>query len=467
MNSNGSTPTPITIPPDLVPKSESAEQGVIGATLIAPATFDDIAPWLAPRDFFIVRHQYIWEAMTRLAGRRETIDIITVAHELKAMNRLADVGGESYLTSLLVNTPTSVNGEVYGRMVYRTALRRRLLDCGDDFYKLALNQEASIEEVMADAERAFVNVRDTSLEDSAPTFKDMVGRFVDRVLERVEHPDKPLGIPSGWKRVDALLGGWQKGDLIIIAGRPGMGKTSALMSTALSAAKLGARIGIASQEMTYEQVIARLAAVETGINLQRLNFGRLDASEVRRFLKAAGMLADLPIHVIDTPGLTPARLRMQALRWLRRGGLDLLMVDYLQIMSSEKMFKGDQRTAEVGFFARSLKQLAKELRIPVIAAAQLSRGLENRKDKRPVLSDLRESGEIEQEADIVAFLYRPVVYEEASFTPTLAEFIVAKHRNGPIGTVDLAFEKETTRYTDYHANTVDLSLMGGGQDEED
>jgi replicative DNA helicase len=406
-----------------------------------------------------VRHEYLWDAMTRLNKRGDTLDTITLAHELKAMGRLADVGGEAYLTSLMVNTPTSANAEVYGRLVYRTALRRRLIVCGDDLRKLALDQESSMEDVMADAERAFTNVRDASLEDGGLTFKDMVGQFMDDVFERVEHPDRPIGIPSGWNGLDDLLGGWHKGDLVIVAGRPGMGKTSAMLTAALNAAKLGARVGIASQEMTHPQVVARMAAIETGINLQKINHGRLDAEEVRRFVKAAGVLSELPIHVIDAPGLTPAKLRMQALRWMRRGGLDLLMVDYLQIMSSGGIFRGNERVQEVGYFARSLKQLAKELRIPVIAAAQLSRGVENREDKRPILSDLRESGEIEQEADVVAFLYRDVVYNEATEFPNRADVIVAKHRNGPTGVVSLHFEKHTTRFTDARVQHVDLRVL--------
>lgn len=448
------------IPPDAIPYSEDAEKAVIGSVLIAPETFDDIAPWLAPRDFFMLRLRYIWDALSRLAKRGETIDVITLVHELKAMGRMNDIGGESYLTELMVNTPTSIHGEVYGRLVYRTALRRRLIECGDQLRMLALNQEASIEDVMADAEREFIGVRDASLEDGSPTFTDMVGQFVESVLDRIEHPDKPVGIPSGWRDLDELLGGWHKGDLIILAGRPGMGKTGAMLTAALNAAKLGARVGIASQEMTYEQVIARFSAIETGIDLPKLNRGRLNQDEARRFLKAAGALAKLPIHVIDASELTPPKLRMQALRWMRRGGLDLLMVDYLQIMTSEKgMFKGDRRTAEVGYFARSLKALAKELRIPVLVAAQLSRAVEQRDDKRPMLSDLRESGEIEQEADIVAFLYRDVVYNEATEFPNRADVIVAKHRNGPPGVASLHFEKTTTRFTDAKTTTVDLSVL--------
>lgn len=466
-NSNGNSskvivPSFVAISPDAVPHAEEAEQSLLGAVLINPDTFDDIAPWLSPNDFFLLRHRYIWDAMGRLAKRNEVIDIITLAHELKAIGRMNDVGGEAYITSLMVNTPISMRPEAYGRLVYKTALRRRLIMCGDELRGLALDEKASIEDVMADAERAFIAVRDTSLEDDSLTFKDMVGQFMDQVFDRIEHPDKPMGVPSGWHDVDDLLGGWNKGDLIILAGRPGMGKTSAMLSTALNAAKLGARIGIASQEMMHEQVIARMAAMETGINLQKLRQGQLNGDETRRFVKAMGVISDLPIMLIDAPQLTPQRLRMQALRWKRREGLDVLMVDYLQIMSSGGAFRQNDRVAEVGYFARSLKALAKELRTPVIAAAQLSRGVEGRQDKRPLLSDLRESGEIEQEADIVAFLYRDVVYNEATLTPHGAEFIVAKHRNGPTGTVTLHFEKTTTRFTDAKATVTDLAALGVG-----
>lgn len=445
----------------LAPFSQEAEESVLGAVMINPDAYYPVALFLKPDDFYLTRHQYIWQAMERLAAKKTPFDFVTVREELSAMNRLQDIGGASYLLMLTNSVPTSLHAEVYGRMVQRTAVRRRLLHCADEFKALAVDEELTLEKVLGDAEKRFLSVRDTSLEDDTESLVDVVGRMVEEVEQRMLNPDKPTGILTGYKDWDEVTGGLHAPDLTIIAARPGMGKTALMLNIALNAARLGARIGFASQEMDRNQLVYRLAAMESGLNQQLIKQGRLSQAQWGMFVKACGEIGKLPITIDDANRLTPMMLRTKALRWRNHHGLDLLMVDYLQILSSGGAFKQNERVAEVGYFARELKQLARELRMPIIAAAQLSRNLENREDKRPQLSDLRESGEIEQEADLVHFIYRDVVYNEATEFPNRADIITAKHRNGATGSVAMHFEKSTTRFSDQRTRTIDLSSLEG------
>jgi replicative DNA helicase len=284
----------------------------------------------------------------------------------------------------------------------------------------------------------------------------LVGEYFDRVEMLMTNPTRLLGIPTGFGVLDDLILGLQKTDLVILAGRPGMGKTAMLGQIALNAARLGARVGIFTMEMSEEQLTQRLVSADTGINLQSLSKGSLTDLEWSQFVRATSSLSKLPIEIDDRPALTPQKIRAKAYQWLSEQGIDLIIVDYIQKMSDGGLYKGD-RVQAVGYFARSLKDLAKELHLPILSAAQLSRKVEERNDKRPMLSDLRDSGEIEQEADIVAFLYRDVYYNAMTEFPLLAEVIVEKHRNGPTGTVNLGFEQETTRFMAHYVRQLDWS----------
>ena len=442
------------------PFSQESEEAVIGAVLVDPGAFAEVSLFLKPDDFYILRHAYIWTALQRISARHEPIDFVTVQEELRQANRLDDVGGPAYLLHLINSTPTSMHAEVYGRLVQRTAVRRRLLIAADKIKSLALDEQLSVERVLADADKQFAAVRDTSIERESEPFSKLVGDYMQEIEERMLHPEKPVGVPTGFKDLDDLLGGGMlAGELLIIAGRPGMGKTSMLLSIILMIARLGYRVGIASQEMKRQKIIQRFFAMESGINSQILKTGRLADPQWKKFVHAGGALGKLPIYVDDAKNLTPDNLLRKAIRWRYEGGLDLLVVDYLGIMSSGGQFRASERTAEVGYFARSLKSIAGELNIPLIAAAQLNRNLENRQDKRPQLSDLRESGDIEQEADVVQFIYRDSVYNQTTEFPNRADIIVAKQRDGATGTVFLHFEKTTTKYTDQHTRTIDLSTL--------
>lgn len=446
MSKNGSGPN--TLDGMLAPFSQEAEEAVIGAVLVNPEAFYPIAMFLRSEDFYILRHGYIWTALERMAEKKLALDYVTVQEELKAINHLNDIGGPAYLLKLINAAPTSLNAEVYGRLVQRTAVRRRLLTAADEMKALAMDAELSVEKVLANAEIRFAAVRSIDLDGNRETFRELVGRMMANVEDRMMNPDTTVGVGTGFRALDETTsGGLRKGKLYILAARPGMGKTSMLLTAALNAAKVGARVAIASQEMGRDEIVERIAAVETGINLQKIDMGRLSDHEWKLFVDACGRIGKLAIEVDDANRLTPNALRGKCARWQAEMGLDLLIVDYLQILSSGGAFAPSQRTQEVGYFAREMKQIAREFHIPVYCAAQLNRELESRQDKRPTLSDLRESGEIEQEADVVEFIYRDVVYNPQTETPSIAEIIVAKHRNGPTGTVQLHFERTTTKFS--------------------
>jgi len=282
-----------------------------------------------------------------------------------------------------------------------------------------------------------------------------VNDYFDRIEFLMQNPHISLGVPSGFTDLDALLGGFQKSDLIIFAGRPGMGKTSFMLSAAMNAARLNRRIAIFSMEMGTEQIVQRIFAMETRINSQKLRIARLDQKEYVTFVKVAGQLSEHHLYIDDTPALTPNQMRTKCRRLQHEHGIDMVIVDYIQLMNGGQNY-GNNRVQEVSYISRSMKELARELNVPIISAAQLSRAVEQRQDKRPLLSDLRESGSIEQDADIVMFLYRDVIYNEATEFPNQADIIIAKHRNGPTGTISLYFDETITRFMDITSRPISL-----------
>jgi replicative DNA helicase len=422
--------------PGQVPYSQEAEEAVIGAVLVNPEAFLGVASFLQADDFYILRHTYIWEALQRLSERNENIDFLTVQEELRAANRLAEVGGPAYLTQLMNSMPTMMTA--------------------DEIKGLALDEELPIEKVTDEAEAKLFRITERNLRRDVVPMREAISEYFDRIEHLMQHQDEPLGLPSGFRDLDQLLGGLQRSDLLIFAGRPGMGKTSWLLSVALNAAKVGARVAIFTMEMGNEQITQRFMSMETGINTQRLRAGQIDQKEWARFVQASGRMANLGIFIDDTPALTPLQMRTKCRRLAHEFGLDLVIVDYMQLMSAGGQYENN-RVQEISYISRSIKELARELNVPVISAAQLSRAVEQRQDKRPQLSDLRESGSIEQDADLVMFLYRDVVYNEATEFPNRADIIVAKHRNGPTGIVSLHFEKSLTKFSDARTQSIDLS----------
>jgi len=451
----------------LAPHSPESEEAVIGGILTDPDQFLFVSAYLKPADFHVNRLALVWEAMTRLFAGKAGIDILTVSEELRAMGKADQFEDKArgFLVNLINRTPTSTHVDTYARVVERLAVRRRLLTAADEVKTLAYDEQLSVEEITSQAVIRIHRVVDTDRGDLS--WSEMLDRSVSETERRMEEPGQYLGIPSGFRDHDELLGGFEKSALYVYAARPGMGKTSLLLSIMLNAMKIGGRIGLLSQEMDWMQILQRFAALESGINLQNIRLGRFvdargeyDPHMYARYVEAVGRLSNLKHapYVSDARNVTPHKLLAKAARWQAEGGLDLLIVDYLQILSSDGMFRpGVDRVAEVGYFARELKSIARELHVPLITAAQLNRGLESRGDKRPILSDLRESGEIEQEADVVTFIYRDVVYNEDTQFPNQAELITAKHRNGPTGKVDLHFERSLTKFSDSRITKIDLN----------
>lgn len=439
-----------------IPYSIEAEESVLGAILNHPAHMTPIAAFLKSEHFFIMRHQYIFEAMLAIHERREPIDYLLLKTELAARQRLEDIGGEAHLTKLIDATYYDAPVEVYARLVERAWIRRQLLGAADRIKLLALQEDMTAIEAMAAAEHEILSITSSETDNRQQPFSAHISDYFDKLERLMSNPNELLGIPTGFRDLDSLLLGLQRSDLVLIAARPGMGKTSFLVSVALAVARFKHRVGFITLEMGTEQIIQRMVSTETEINLQTLRTGKIHNGQWKKFVDATERIADFQIFIDDTAALTPAQIRHRVQRWQHEHGLDLLVVDYLQKMGSGGTFKAENRVQEVSYFARSLKDMAKEFNIPVLAAAQLSRAVEQRQDKRPVLSDLRDSGEIEQEADIVMFLYRDEMYNEATEHPNEAEIIVSKHRNGPTGNVRLYFDKASTKFHNSNPRMVNL-----------
>lgn len=444
--------------PTLVPHSREAEEAVIGAVLINPEAYYDVAQFLQSEDFYIHRHRWIWDAFVQLHDTNEAIDFVTVTEKLDQMGKLAEVGGPAYITKLTNNVPSSLHAEAYGRRVEETAIRRRMLTAANQIARLAYEENVSLDTVMDDSEKAVFNVSERRLTRDLQSIQTVLSEYFDRVEELSQRDEELVGVPTGFIDLDRMLGGLQPSDLLIIAGRPGMGKTGFMLSAVKNAALTHKKhVAVFSLEMSNEQLVQRIIAQETGINSTKLRSGRLDPGEWPLFTQAIEVLSDTHIFLDDTPALTPLQLRTKARRLHLEHHLDLIIVDYLQLMTGD--IRTSNRVQEVSDISRNLKILARELNVPVLAAAQLSRAVEQRSDKRPVLSDLRESGSLEQDADIVMFIYRPEVYEEDPSYTNLAEIIVAKHRNGPTGDIQLIFRKSLAKFENAATRNVDLSQV--------
>ena len=447
-----------TIAPQIVPHNREAEEAVLGSVMINPEAYYDLAEFLEADDFYIHRHRWIWEAFRHLIENRSPIDFLTVTNELEQQNQLAEVGGAAYLTTLMSNVPSALHAETYGHIIEETAVRRRMLDAANRIAKLAYDEETGLEAVMDDAEKAVFGVSEKRMTRDLAPINEVLSDFYDHISDLAARPDDIHGVPTGFIDLDRLLTGLQPSDLIIIAGRPGMGKTGFALSLAKNAAQTHKKhVAIFSLEMGNDQLVQRLLSQQTGIDSQRLRTGKLEDDEWALLTHAIETLGDTRIFLDDTPGITPLQLRTKCRRLHLEFGLDLIIIDYLQLMSGDT--RNDNRVQEVSYISRQLKILAREINVPVLAAAQLSRAVEQRADKKPVLSDLRESGSLEQDADIVMFIYRPEVYEEDPAKQNIAEVIVSKHRNGPVGSVQLIFRKNLAKFENATTHHLDLSKV--------
>jgi replicative DNA helicase len=440
----------------LMPHNVEAEEAVLGALLIDPDAVFKIAAFLRSVDFYIERNGWVYQAILDLHDRREAVDFVTLCDELERNDRLEEVGGAAYITRLINIVPTSIHVEHYGHIVERAAIRRRLIRAAGEIAALGYQEAEDVDEIVDRAEQILFGVSQRRLARDLVPIRQVISEYYDRIDYLYRHGDEFIGVPTGFPHIDRLLGGLQRSDLAIVAGRPAMGKTSLVLNIAHNAAVKNQRIAIFSLEMSNEQMVQRLIASETGISSHRLRTGQLREDEWGKFAQATSILSDQNIFVDDTPSISAMQMRTKCRRLHAEHGLDLIIVDYLQLMQGDR--RSENRVQEISYISRMLKGLARELNVPVMAASQLSRAVEQRSDKHPMLSDLRESGSIEQDADIVMFIYRDEVYNPETPLKNIAEIVVSKHRHGPTGVVELYFEKELTRFRELERARVDLEF---------
>ena len=418
----------------------------MGSVLINPESYFEISQVIMPDDFYIIRNQWIWNSYVRLHERRIPIDILTVSEDLLEQGQLEEIGGQAYLLALVNQTPTSLHAEAYAHIVEQTSIRRKMLSSANEMARLAYDESKEIKTILDEAEKQVFGLSARRVRHDLESIQQVVSEYYDHVDELSKRDEEIFGVPTGLNDVDRLLGGMQKSDLLIIAGRPGSGKTGFLLSVAKNAAqKHKKNVAMFSLEMSNQQLVQRLIAQETNIDTHRLRTGKLRDEEWAVFTHAIDVLAGTHIWLDDTPAITPLALRTKCRRLHMEHGLDLILVDYLQLMGSDS--RNENRVQEVSYISRSLKVLARELDVPVLAAAQLSRAVEQREGKRPVLSDLRESGSLEQDSDIVMFIHRPDKDDKDNPRRNIAELIVAKHRNGPTHTgIELVFLESLAKF---------------------
>ncbi|MCC6473377.1 MAG: replicative DNA helicase [Burkholderiales bacterium] len=438
----------------LPPHSIEAEQSVLGGLLLDNAAFDRIADQLAETDFYRDDHRRIWRHVSRLIERGKPADVVTVEESIRASEDKDRTGGLSYLGELARNTPSAHNIRRYAEIVRERSIMRRLVQVGTEIADRALApQGKEVAQLLDEAESRVFEIAEAGARGRQGFVP--IQTLLTQVMERVDllyHQDNPsevTGVPTGYVDLDRKTAGLQPGDLVIIAGRPSMGKTALALNIAEHVAiDNGLPVAVFSMEMSGAQLAMRMLGSIGRLDQHKLRTGRLSDDDWNRLTTAVGRLHEAPIHIDETPALNPLEVRARARRLHRHyGKLGLVVLDYLQLMSASG--EGENRATELSEISRSMKALAKELNVPLVALSQLNRALEQRTDRRPVMSDLRESGAIEQDADLILFIYRDVVYNPGTAEPGKAEIIIAKQRNGPIGTVDLTFLGEHTRFENY------------------
>jgi replicative DNA helicase len=432
----------------LQPQSLEAERSVLGALLIAANAWDTVAELIGADDFYRGEHRQIFRQIRHLAENNQEVDLVTVADRLQAGGELEAVGGHAYLAELAESTPSTANIRAYAQVVRERASLRRLIEAAQSIADAGFNpQGRSAAELIDEAERLIMQIGEEGPKAGGPQAVELLIRStIDRLEELQQSGSEITGLSTGYKDLDRYTSGLQKSDLVIVAGRPSMGKTSFAMNLVEHAAlSQSAPVLVFSMEMPAEQLVMRMLSSIGRVDQTGVRTGRLDQEGWNRIGHAAGKLKQANLLIDDTPALTPTELRSRARRVKREhGDLAMIMIDYLQLMRVAGASEG--RTAEISEISRSLKALAKEFRCPVVALSQLNRALEQRPNKRPVNSDLRESGAIEQDADVIMFIYRDEVYNPESPDKGVAEIILGKQRNGPIGTCRLAFIGEYTRF---------------------
>ena len=443
-----------------IPHDDEAEKAVLGAIFIDPDAIADASSEVQPNDFYKKANQLIFQAMLDLSDRGDAIDPLTLQDELTKKNQLDDIGGIAYVSELAIATPTSAHVGYYAKIVHRKALLRHLISASQKIISNAMQDSDDVTDILDDAESEIMNVSSENNANGFREIKDIVNAAIEEINNIPEDGSMVTGLPTGFIELDKMTTGFHADELIILAARPGVGKTAFAMNVAQYVGlHTDKTVAVFSLEMSGEQLVQRMLASEGLINSQHLRTGQLDEEEWRKLIVASGSLANASIYIDDTPGIKMSEIRAQARRLAKeKGNLGLIVIDYLQLIEGPR---SESRQQEVSAISRQLKKLAKELHVPVIALSQLSRSVEQRQDKRPVLSDIRESGSIEQDADIVSFLYRDDYYreenEEGSSEDHEAvgaeddngevEVIIEKNRSGSRGTIKLMFSKPYNRFS--------------------
>ncbi|KTD02153.1 replicative DNA helicase [Fluoribacter gormanii] len=437
------------------PHSVEAEQSIIGGLMLDNEVWDKVSNKLCEADFYRTEHRILFRAISSLVKRDQPFDVVTLLDALKSHNELDDAGGEAYLFELANNTPSVANVSAYADIVREKSVQRQLIAVATEIADSAYNPGGrQVPELLDMAETRVFAIGEQTAGDGGPeNIKSVLVRAVEKIDALYHNGDAITGLATGLSDLDEMTSGLQPSDLVIVAGRPSMGKTTLVMNMAEHAAiKSGKPVLVFSMEMPSDSLAMRMMSSLGRIDQHKIRTGKLDDDDWPRVTSAVHMLSEAPLFIDDTPALSPGEMRARARRLAKdHGNLGLIVVDYLQLMKVPG-FGADNRTAEISEISRSLKSLAKELQVPVIALSQLNRSLEQRADKRPVMSDLRESGAIEQDADLICFIYRDEVYNEDSPDKGTAEIIVAKQRNGPIGKVRVAFIGKYTRFEDLAYN---------------
>jgi replicative DNA helicase len=454
----------------LPPHDIDAEGAVIGSLLIEGTAIHKITTFLQQSDFYSERNLWIYEACLLLYQRDEAINQITVAQELDRRGRLEACGGAAYLSHLISICPTSLDIEHYAQIVYRLSMMRNLINAAGQIATIGYQADPDVDTSLDRAEDLLFGLRHGQSLEGLVHIRQLLDKYFDVAAsqEAEGQPEQIRHALSGFHKIDEFLGGFQRADLVVVAGRPSMGKTSFVLSAAVNAAvQQGACVALFSLEMSREMLVLRMLSSQSGVDSRRVRLGLHTEEEEKRIMDASGILSEAPVYIDDSPRLRVVEMRSKARRLYFERGIDLIIVDYLQLMQGD--LRGENRVQEIGYISRSLKAIARELNVPVLAVSQLSRAVEWRASHKPQLSDLRESGSIEQDADLVMFIYRDDYYykteeewhsqyPDKKYPKGVTNVIIAKHRNGPTGEIDLHFLPKTAKFEDI-AVTEEPSLL--------
>jgi replicative DNA helicase len=428
------------------PQNLDAEMSLLGAVLIDEETLADISEHVKAPDFYDKRHGLIYDAMMRLYEKRKPVDLLTLTEELKKKNDIETIGGSAYLTELTNYVPTAAHAEAYAELVQQKAIRRRLIKASSQISEMGFDEETSTQELLERAEAELFSVSDQSLKQDLVSIESILTDSFDRMEELHRNKGQLRGIRTGYRDLDNMTAGLQRSDLIILAARPAMGKTTLVTNLAYNVATIAKQpVLFFSLEMSKEQLVDRMLADASGVDAWNIRTGNLSDDDFSKLSDAMGEMAEAPIFIDDTPGVSVLEMRTKARRAAHEQPLGLIIIDYLQLMQGSGR-DGGNRVQEVSEISRGLKLLARELNVPVIALSQLSRSVESRNPQIPQLADLRESGSIEQDADIVMFIYREEYYNPDTDRKQITDLIISKHRNGPTGKIELFFHPERLRF---------------------